>query len=213
MSEAMKIPDPVADNQLKLNTAASAEFFATTGGTRTTILSNQGTGIFGAENPSSSALICGRPQRKTTTLRMIQGSQAWRTALVLWTWCFELCPSSSDILQIFLGVQNFRKTANAPIEVTAAITSTNHGPWKFETRNCGIAKHTPATRIAGQISSIPRKPANAQISQNGTSNEKNGNCRPTIALRSFSSRPVTLCSPMSGVPSAPKATGAVFAIN
>ena len=89
---------------------------------------------------------------------------------------------ASETLQIFFGCQNFRNNASAPIEQIAAVTSTNHGPWKFETRNCGIAKHAPATRIAGQISSIPRKPANAQINQNGTSSEKNGSCRPTIAL-------------------------------
>ena len=52
---------------------------------------------------------------------------------------------------------------------------------KFEIRNCGIAKDTPQTRIAGQICIMPRRPANAQISQNGTSSEKNGNCRPIIA--------------------------------
>jgi hypothetical protein len=28
---------------------------------------------------------------------------------------------------------------------------------------------------------MPRKPANTQMSQNGTMNEKNGNCRPTMA--------------------------------
>ena len=44
-----------------------------------------------------------------------------------------------------------------------------------------IAKETPATRIAGQISTIPRTPAKAQISQNGTITEKNGSCRPIIA--------------------------------
>jgi hypothetical protein len=28
---------------------------------------------------------------------------------------------------------------------------------------------------------MPRQPANAQINQNGTISEKNGNCRPTMA--------------------------------
>jgi len=37
-----------------------------------------------------------------------------------------------------------------------------------------MAKLTPATRIAGQISFMPRHPANAQINQKGTSSEKNG---------------------------------------
>ena len=72
---------------------------------------------------------------------------------------------------------------------------------------------TPATRIAGQISSILRQPAKAQISQNGTITEKNGSCRPTIIDSSISSSPVTLARVMIGVPRAPKATGAVLAIN
>ncbi|VVO45225.1 hypothetical protein PS710_06601 [Pseudomonas fluorescens] len=83
----------------------------------------------------------------------------------------------------------------------------------MDTRNCGTAKLTPATRIAGQISSILRQPAKAQISQNGTITEKNGNCRPTIIDSSISSSPVTLARVMIGVPKAPNATGAVLAIN
>ncbi|MNQ80565.1 hypothetical protein D3C85_955520 [compost metagenome] len=83
----------------------------------------------------------------------------------------------------------------------------------MDTRNCGTAKLTPATRIAGQISTILRQPAKAQISQNGTSTEKKGNCRPTIIDSSISSSPVTLARVMIGVPRAPNATGAVLAIS
>ena len=57
------------------------------------------------------------------------------------------------------------------------------------------------------------QPAKAQISQNGTISEKNGSWRPTIAPSSIRSKPVTLASVMIGVPSAPKATGAVLAIS
>src|SRR3984957_4776812 len=67
--------------------------------------------------------------------------------------------------------------------------------------------------MAGQISFLPLQPANAQITQNGTSSEKIGNCRPTIAPRIYGSRPVTEARPWIGVPSAPKATGAVLAIS
>ncbi|XHO04031.1 hypothetical protein ACEQUB_00898 [Ralstonia syzygii] len=102
-----------------------------------------------------------------------------------------------------LGFHTFRNSVSEPIETSAAITSTSHGPWKLDTRNCGMAKVTPATRIAGQICSMPRKPANAQISQNGTSTEKNGNWRPIMAERSFRSSPVTAASPMMGAPRAP----------
>jgi len=99
------------------------------------------------------------------------------------------------------------------MEISAAITSTSIGPWKFDTRYCGTANVTPATRIAGHTSSILRQPAKAQISQNGTITEKKGSCRPTMADSSISSSPVTLARVMIGVPSAPNATGAVLAIN
>src|SRR4029079_14538527 len=104
MREAMKIPEPVAESQLKLKTAASGELFATTGGTRTTILSSHITGIFGADSPSSRVLTCGKPQMKTTTLRMIHGSHARRMVFVLCAPPFAFC---SDIRQTFFGVQSF----------------------------------------------------------------------------------------------------------
>ena len=69
----------------------------------------------------------------------------------------------------------------------AAMMSTNSGPMKLETRYCGIANDKPVTRIAGQISIIALRPAKAQISQNGTSSEKNGNWRPIIAVTSIKS--------------------------
>ena len=99
------------------------------------------------------------------------------------------------------------------IEISEAPTSTIQGLTKFEIRYCGIAKDMPQTRIAGQIWRMPRKPAKAQISQNGTMTEKNGNCRPTMAPSRYGSSPVTLASPAIGVPSAPNATGAVLAIS
>ena len=73
------------------------------------------------------------------------------------------------------------------IELIAAMTSTSSGPMKLETRNCGIAKLRPVTSAAGQTSHMPLRPAKAQMSQNGTSTEKNGNCRPTIADSSITS--------------------------
>ena len=66
-----------------------------------------------------------------------------------------------------------------------------------------MAKATPATKAAGQTPIMPLKPAKAHTTQNGTMMEKNGNCRPTMADRSFKSRPVTPLKAMIGVPSAP----------
>ena len=101
------------------------------------------------------------------------------------------------------GRQRRKKPMRQAMEISAAPISTIQGLTKFEIRNCGTAKETPATKIAGQISSMPRKPAKAQISQNGTISEKNGNCRPTIAPSRPGSSPVALASPAIGVPSAP----------
>ena len=71
----------------------------------------------------------------------------------------------------------------------------------------------PAVSAAGQTPSMPRKPAIAQTTQNGTSSEKNGSCRPTMAESLSLSIPVTPSSAMMGVPRAPNATGAVFAMS
>ena len=102
-----------------------------------------------------------------------------------------------------LGCQILRKPIRQAIEISEAPMSTIHGLMKFEIRNCGTAKETPVTRMAGQMSFMPLKPANAQISQNGTISEKNGSCRPTIAPSRNGSRPVTEARPWIGVPSAP----------
>src|SRR5438105_9004025 len=93
MTEAIKIPLPEADSQLKLKIAFSAAGFTTTGGTRRTSLSSPGTGIFGAEIASRSIFVCGNPQMNTTMLRMIQGSQARRIADFEWRIVSEARPS------------------------------------------------------------------------------------------------------------------------
>src|SRR5262245_1380257 len=79
------------------------------------------------------------------------------------------------------GCHTRRKTMRHAMEMSEAPISTIHGLMKFEMRNCGMANETPHTRIAGHIWTMPRQPANAQISQNGTISEKNGSWRPTIA--------------------------------
>src|SRR5882757_7249924 len=104
-------------------------------------------------------------------------------------------PRNAGDSQSSLGCQTLRKRMRQPIEISEAPISTIHGLMKFEITNCGIANDTPVTRMAGQIAIIPRQPANAQISQNGTIREKNGNCRPTIAPRMYGSNPVTDARP------------------
>ena len=102
-----------------------------------------------------------------------------------------------------LGCQILRKPIRQAIEISEAPMSTIQGLMKLEIRNCGTAKETPVTRMAGQISFMPLKPAKAQISQNGTISEKNGSWRPTMAPSRKGSRPVTEARPWIGVPSAP----------
>src|SRR5438105_15731185 len=92
-------------------------------------------------------------------------------------------PGNAGDSQSSLGCQTLRKRMRQPIEISDAPISTIHGLMSFEIRNCGIANDTPVTRTAGQIAVIPPHPVNAQISQNGTISEKNGNWRPTIAPR------------------------------
>ena len=58
------------------------------------------------------------------------------------------------------------------IEMSEAPMSTIHGLMKFEMRNCGMAKETPVTRIAGQISFMPRYPANARKGEWNDQREK-----------------------------------------
>src|SRR5262249_17011834 len=111
-----------------------------------------------------------RPHVKTNRLKITHGNQAIHTLAP--TTVAGLDPPS--IGQISFGRHTVNNAHVAPNEQTDAITSTSRGPGKFETRNCGTANDNPATKAAGQTPSIPRNPANAQTTQNGTSSEKNG---------------------------------------
>src|SRR4051794_29687853 len=81
------------------------------------------------------------------------------------------CERSAGESHRVCGRQTRRKPIKQAIEISEAPISTIHGLMKLEMRNCGTAKETPVTRIAGQISIMPRNPANAQMSQNGTMSE------------------------------------------
>src|SRR5712671_7771529 len=84
-------------------------------------------------------------------------------------------------VQISFGFQTWKKPIRHAMQISEAPMSTIHGLMKLEIRYCGTAKDTPQTNIAGQIWTIPRQPAKAQVSQAGTISEKNGNWRPTMA--------------------------------
>src|SRR6266568_6291778 len=125
----------------------------------------------------------------------------------------ETDPALFCIAHASRGRQNLSNKTVAAMEQTEATISTSQGPWKLEIRNCGTANAMPAVSAAGHTPSRPRKPAIAQTTQKGTSSEKNGSWRPTICESAISLIPVTLLSAIIGVPSAPKATGAVLPIN
>src|SRR6476660_5301592 len=92
-------------------------------------------------------------------------------------------PRSAGDSQSCLGCHTLRNRIRQPIEISEAPISTIQGLMKFEITNCGIANERPVTRMAGQTSFMPRQPAKAQTTQNGTISENTGNCRPTIAPR------------------------------
>ena len=75
-----------------------------------------------------------------------------------------------------------------------------------------MAKLRPATRIAGQVSLMPRQPSIMATSQKGTITDSSGSWRPAIWPILKGSMPVTWPPTMMGMPIAPKATGAVLAI-
>src|SRR5512133_2565502 len=114
---------------------------------------------------------------KTNTDKMAQGVQARMSSAVecLTIGCGALAsaaltswPRMDGEAQIFLGCQTRRNRISAPIDTMAAMMSTSSGPMKLLTRYCGIANDTPVTKMAGQMSIMALRPANAQISQNGT---------------------------------------------
>src|SRR5579872_4560766 len=146
--------------------------------------------MVGPNQPFSVARTSFRPHRNTTTVRISQGAQArhtaagrcWvgvraggaRAALASWL-------RSAGLVHSVAGCQMRRNATRHAIEISAEITSTSHGPQILLTMNCGTAKLTPVTRAAGHTPSMPRQPAKAHTSQNGTITLNSGNCRPTMA--------------------------------
>ena len=203
---------PVAERRFNLNIAASGVGFGATGGILITALWSSGTGICGAYHESSRPLIWGIPQAKTKAVRKIHGSHAFHAG--------EPAASAAaadvgpDVGAGFAcssaGFQNRISTTTENNETPPATMSTSHGPWKLLTRNCTRLNDAPATMHAGQTETMPRQPTCAATSQKGTMSEKNGSWRPTIALSWSRSRPVSGASVTRGVPSEPKATGAVL---
>ena len=143
------MPVPVADSQLRAKTAASGVGVGDDrrhAHARGCAARRPGTAAI--EMPSSNALICGRPQTKTSTLRMTHGVQALMTcARVKRVPPAARCASACDVVRLadVLGPRRRRlpdsqEQRERAHRDDAATTSTSHGPWKFETRNCGIGE-------------------------------------------------------------------------
>ena len=91
--------------------------------------------------------------------------------------------------------------------------STSSGPTRLLQASCTTAKVPPETSTAGHTSLSPRHPLIATTSHAGTMIDTKGSWRPAIALSAPAGSPVTAASARIGVPIAPNATGAVFAMS
>ena len=76
-----------------------------------------------------------------------------------------------------------------------------------------MANVPPQTSTAGHTDRNPRHPLIVATSHAGTSSETNGSCRPAMTPSVNAGMSVTADSVKIGVPIAPNATGAVFAIS
>src|SRR5665213_543402 len=161
MTDATRMPVPVAVSQLSVNKAGSKVGLATTGGTRWMKLCRPATAIFTVECASIHLENCGRPQTKTTTLRMSQGIQALNTLPELWSkrWRAWAVMSSPTALRTRLGFQKRKNVTSATIVEVEAPMATRVGPLIQAKTSCVVAKVTEATRMAGQTSTMARKPA------------------------------------------------------
>jgi len=91
--------------------------------------------------------------------------------------------------------------------------STSSGPMVLLHTNCTTANVPPHTSTAGHTPRSPRQPLIVTTSHAGTIRDTNGNCLPAIIPNVLAGMPVTAASVKIGVPIAPNATGAVFAMS
>src|SRR5690349_927472 len=81
-NEAARIPVPVADRTVNLNSAASGGALGgATGGVRWTARWRAGIGHLGAASESNSLFTAGSPQTRTNAVRIAHGSHALNTRL------------------------------------------------------------------------------------------------------------------------------------
>ena len=204
---ASRIPVPVAESRLSLNSAFSGRSSVTTGGTRCTRKCSPGVGIDQVKTPSRTRFTGCMPQRNMNAVRISQGTQAP-------SFVPRAAPASNDGPATVSCGRHTRSTAStAPMLARAASESTTQGPWKFETRNWVTANAPPAATATGHTPTASRQPPIAQTIQNGMMAENTGSWRPATAESRRTSSPVTWARVVIGMPMLPKATGAVFAMS
>ena len=193
---------PVAESQLSVEDAPPRSALATTGGTCCTRLCSPAIGNFGIEDPVERGLDLRQAPDEDHHGEDHPGhpgahagrAREWRVARL------RLGGDRSDS-SLVDGIPDPPRLPDAqeqrparPSRRAPRCTSTSHGPWKFETRNCGIGE-----RDARRPGSPARPPASPRTRRRPRSartarcSEKNGSWRPTIALSSSRSRPVHPC--------------------
>ncbi len=100
---------------------------------------------------------------------------------------------------------------SAAAPASAAPMSASCAETKLAAANWTTAKAHPQARAGAQVSRSPRRPSTRKTSSSGTTRASSGVWRPTTEATASSGRPVTWARVTTGVPMAPKATGAVLA--
>ncbi len=113
-----------------------------------------------------------------------------------------------DLLREY-RIRTIETTASA--DSREATTSASGTETKFDVAYWASPKTTPPISAGGQASRRPRRPSTMATSARGTTADKIGVWRPTMAPKVSVGKPETFASVMMGVAIAPNATGAVLA--
>ena len=115
-----------------------------------------------------------------------------------------------------LGFHTRRKIKPAPRETMQATTLVSWYAKKVAAAHWAMAKEMPITAAAGPASLTPRMPSRMKRMKKGTTAAMSRTCReisPAISAVCSAVRPPTEPAVVTGMPTAPKATGAVLAIS
>lgn len=120
--------------------------------------------------------------------------------------------ASSAKRKVWEGCHTLRKRARAKRETREAAMAGSSGPIKLAVAHMVRPKDPPETKMAGRVSFTPFRPDMARTTQKGTIKARSPNWNPAAWLMANGYKPAVLAAVMTGIPIAPKATGAVLAI-